>query len=153
MDLILWRHAEAHDAADGQSDLERALTARGEKQARRVAAWLNQHLPSGAKVLVSPARRTQQTADALERRFKTVEALAPGEGVEALLAATRWPDARDAVLVVGHQPTLGLTAGYLLTGQALAMSVRKGGVWWLRGRERDGGLQVAVHAVIGPDLV
>ena len=38
MDLILWRHAEAFDLAEGQTDLERALTPRGEKQAARMAA-------------------------------------------------------------------------------------------------------------------
>jgi len=37
MDLILWRHAEAQDARDGQVDLERALTTKGERQAERMA--------------------------------------------------------------------------------------------------------------------
>jgi phosphohistidine phosphatase len=67
-----------------------------------------------------------------------VRPLAPEGTVDALLHAVRWPDAREPVLVVGHQPTLGLVAAYLLSGQAQAWSVRKGGVWWLRGRERDG---------------
>jgi phosphohistidine phosphatase len=151
MDLILWRHAEAFEAEGAQDDLERALTPKGERQAQRVAAWLGRQLPASAKVMVSPARRTQQTADALDRKFKTVAALAPGEGVEALLSAVRWPDAREPVLVVGHQPTLGLAAAYLVTGQAQAWSVRKGGVWWLRGRERDGQVQVVLHAVVSPD--
>ena len=94
MDLILWRHAEAHDPKPGQDDLSRALTARGERQADRMAAWLNRLLPSSTRVLASPARRTQQTVAALERKFKTVDALGPDEGVEALLHAARWPDAR-----------------------------------------------------------
>ena len=42
MDLILWRHAEAEDWPEGDpqggSDLERSLTARGEKQAARMAS-------------------------------------------------------------------------------------------------------------------
>ena len=41
MDLILWRHAEAEVAAPGQDDLQRALTPKGERQARRMAAWLS----------------------------------------------------------------------------------------------------------------
>ena len=77
MDLILWRHAEAFELREGENDLERALTPKGERQAQRMAQWLNQHLPASTKVLASPARRTQQTAQALERRFKTVDALAP----------------------------------------------------------------------------
>ncbi len=57
MDLILWRHAEAHEAEPGDEDLARELTARGEKQASRMAAWLDRQLPQGTRLLASPARR------------------------------------------------------------------------------------------------
>ena len=152
MDLILWRHAEAFEMREVQDDLDRALTPKGERQAQRMAAWLNRQLPAGAKVLASPARRAQQTAAALERKFKTSAALAPDATVDALLQAVRWPDAREPVLVVGHQPTLGLAAAYLLSGQAQAWPVRKGAAGWLRARERDDGLQIVLHAVMAPDL-
>ena len=56
MDLILWRHAEAVDAEIGQPDNTRHLTARGEKQARRVARWFLEHRPRDLRILVSPAR-------------------------------------------------------------------------------------------------
>jgi phosphohistidine phosphatase len=153
MDLILWRHAEAIDAEDPQEDLERALTSKGERQAQRMAAWLNRQLPASTRVLVSPARRAQQTVAPLERKHKTVNALAPNGDVEGLLHAVRWPDAREPVLVVGHQPTLGLVAAYLLAGQPQAWTVRKGAVWWLRAREREGQVQVVLHAVVSPELV
>ena len=49
MDLILWRHAEAEDWAEGDPqesrDLARSLTPRGEKQAARMANWLDRQLP------------------------------------------------------------------------------------------------------------
>ncbi len=154
MDLILWRHADADETSDSGEDLDRALTPKGERQAKKMAAWLNQHLPSSTKVLVSPARRAQQTAQALDRKFKTVGALAPDAGVEALLAAVRWPDAREPVLVVGHQPTLGLTAAYLMAGITTPWSVKKGAIWWLRSRQRllgDG--EVVIVTVRGPDNV
>ena len=153
MDLILWRHAEAFEMREVQSDLNRALTPKGERQAERMAAWLNRHLPSTARVLVSPARRTQQTAQALNRKFKTVDALAPDGTVDALLHAARWPDSREPVLVVGHQPTLGLVAAYLTSGQPQAWAVKKGAVWWLRAREREGELQVVLHALVSPDMI
>ena len=153
MDLILWRHAEAFDAGEDGDDLGRPLTAKGERQAQRVGAWLGRQLPAGAKVLVSPALRAQQTAAVLDRKIKTVDALAPGGTVDALLQAARWPDAREAVLIVGHQPTLGSAAAALLAGQAQTWTVRKGGVWWLRGRERGGELQVVLHAVVGPEIL
>jgi phosphohistidine phosphatase len=153
VDLILWRHAEAVEIGEVGDDMNRSLTPKGERQAQRVAAWLNRQLPASARVLVSPARRAQQTAAPLDRKVKTVPDLAPDGSVEGLLHAVRWPDAREPVLVVGHQPTLGLTAAYLLAGQPQAWPVRKGAVWWLRGRERDGVLQVVLHAVISPELI
>ena len=153
MDLILWRHAEAFEPRDGQDDAGRPLTPKGERQAQRMAAWLNRQLPSSARVLVSPAKRAQQTAAALDRKLRTVPELGPEAFVEALLQVARWPDAREPVLVVGHQPTLGLAAAYLLSGQAQPWAVRKAGLWWLRGRERDGTLQVVLHAVVSPDLL
>lgn len=153
MDLILWRHAEAFEMREVQDDLDRALTPKGERQAQRVAAWLNRQLPASTRVLASPARRAQQTAAALDRKFKTVPALAPAGDVDGLLNAVRWPEAREPVLVVGHQPTLGLAAATLLSGQPQAWSVRKAGVWWLRAREREGALQVVLHAVVAPELL
>jgi len=153
MDLILWRHAEAYDADGGADDLDRALTPKGERQARRMAEWLGRHLPSTAKVLVSPARRCQQTAQALERKIKNVPALAPDGTVESLLAAARWPDAREPVLVVGHQPTLGLTAAYLMAGVTMPWSVKKGALWWLRARQRLTEPEVVLVTVRGPDNV
>ena len=153
MDLILWRHAEAFEADAAQDDLERPLTAKGERQAQRVAAWLNRHLPDSTRVLASPARRAQQTAAALERRLRTLPALAPNGSVESLLHAARWPDAREPVLVVGHQPTLGMAAALLLTGEPLPWPVRKAGVWWLRVRQRNGAPQVVLHASLTPELV
>jgi phosphohistidine phosphatase len=153
MDLILWRHAEALDADIGAEDLERALTARGERQAARMAQWLNQHLPATTRVLVSPARRCQQTAAALERKFKTVADLGTGATVPGMLATVRWPTAKEPVLVVGHQPTLGLTAAYLLAGAAQPWSVKKGAVWWLRGRDRVGDDETVLVTVRGPESV
>jgi len=153
MDLILWRHAEAFELRELTDDLDRALTPKGERQAQRMAAWLNRQLPAGTRVLASPARRSQQTAAALDRRVKTVPALAPDGTVDGLLAAARWPDAREPVLIIGHQPTLGLTAGYLLTGLAQAWALRKGAFLWVRARERDGEPQVVLHAALGVDLL
>jgi phosphohistidine phosphatase len=150
MDLILWRHAEAEP---GEPDLGRRLTAKGIKQAERVAVWLDGHLPDTTRILVSPADRAQQTALALKRKFRVVPELAPGAAAADVLAAAGWPDAREAVLVVGHQPTLGEVAASLLAGEELPWSVRKAAVWWLSNRVRDGTAGVVLKVVIGPDFV
>jgi len=153
MDLILWRHAEAHVQREGQSDLERALTTKGERQAQRMAEWLNQRLAHSTRILVSPALRTQQTAKALDRHFKTVQLLAPEASPTALLSVVRWPEANEPVLVVGHQPTLGQVAALLLGEVAQTWVIKKGAVWWLRSRERESGNQVVVQAVQSPDCL
>ncbi|GAB4559569.1 MAG: phosphohistidine phosphatase SixA [Rhizobacter sp.] len=153
MDLILWRHAEAHVLREGQTDLERALTPKGERQAQRMAEWLNQRLAHSTRILVSPALRTQQTAKALDRHFKTVQLLGPEASVTALLSVTRWPEANEPVLVVGHQPTLGQVAALLLGQVAQDWVIKKGAVWWLRSREREAGNQVVLQAVQSPDCL
>ena len=153
MDLILWRHAEAFELPEGADDLDRALTAKGERQAHRMADWLNRRLAHTTRVLVSPARRAQQTAKALDRPFKTLPALAPDGSGEALLLAARWPDGPEPVLVIGHQPTLGLVAAHLLADVPQAWAIKKGAVWWLRNRDREGLAQVVLQAMQAPDCL
>lgn len=150
MNLILWRHAEAEVQQPGQDDLARKLTSKGQRQARRMAEWLDERLPASARILVSPSIRTQQTVEPLGRRFKTVAALAPDCSADGLIKATGWPDADDTVLVVGHQPTLGLVASRLLSGTDQYWSVKKGAVWWIERREREGVAEVTLVAVQGP---
>jgi phosphohistidine phosphatase len=154
MELILWRHAEAEV---GEPDLGRRLTAKGEKQARRMAEWLHAHLPDSARFLVSPATRAQQTMHALaefgHRKFKTVDDIAPGASVADVLRAADWPNAKSPVVLVGHQPTFAFVASYLLAGVEQPWSVKKAAVWWLSSRERDGEEQVVLRAVVNPDLI
>lgn len=152
MDLILWRHAEAIEV-EGEDDLARGLTAKGERHAERMAEWLNHRLAHSTRILVSPALRCQQTAKALGRKFRTAAEIAPGAGPEAVLRAARWPDASESVLVIGHQPTLGLAASLALTGAAQAWSIKKAAVWWIRHRPRDDESHVVLQAVQSPDCL
>ena len=153
MDLIFWRHAEADDWTEGCDDMQRSLTARGEKQAKRMAGWLDRQLPEGTRILTSPARRCEQTAMALGRKYKIKPELAPDTTPEALLEAAGWPNGRSVVLVIGHQPALGQAISVLLGLQQESCPVRKGSVWWIRTRERDGDVQTVVVAVQSPELL
>ena len=153
MDLILWRHAEAFEMREVDDDLARALTPKGERQAQRMADWLGQRLAHSTRILVSPALRCQQTAKALDRKFKTLNELAPDGNGENLLKAARWPDASEPVLIVGHQPTLGLVASYLLADLPQAWTIKKGAVWWIRGRNREDTAQIILQAVQNPDCL
>lgn len=150
MDLILWRHA---DAEDGTPDLTRALTAKGHKQAERMAAWLRARLADNTRILVSPATRARQTADALGLDYVVVAELAPGADGVHVLSAAQWPDAAQGALVIGHQPTLGMAARLLLCDSAGTMSIKKAGVLWLSNRARGNQPQTHLRAAMSAELL
>ncbi len=149
MDLILWRHAQAEE---GTPDLERPLTPQGRKQAARMAVLLDRYLPSGCRILCSPAVRTRQTADALGRKYKVVPEIGPGATPQQVLEAVGWPDGRGPVLVVGHQPWLGQVAALLLSGQPQDWTVKKASAWWIAQRDRDEGNPIYLKAVFTPEF-
>lgn len=154
MDLLLWRHAEAEDSTP---DAQRKLTPRGEKQALQIAAWLSDRLPKHLRIIASPALRCQQTAAALALPFETDKRLAVDGNVTGLLVAAGWPDGGDngsrAVLVVGHQPTLGRTAALLLAGEEADWTIKKSALWWFSNRTRRGETQTILKAVLSPELL
>lgn len=135
-ELLLWRHAEAEE---GFPDASRRLTPRGEKQAQRMARWILTHAPQDLRIVVSPATRCQQTAAALGLPFETDQRLSTSGNVADLLAVAGWPEGEantgcykpKAVLIIGHQPTLGRTAARLLSGLEDECSFKKCSVWWL----------------------
>ena len=144
-DLLLWRHADAGESLDDPAaDFERQLSARGVRQARRTARWLRRARLPGVGLVSSPAPRARQTAQAfgvprIEPR------LAPGLTLpepQELIDLSFAP----CVILVGHQPALGLLAGRLLL-PGLApdepVSIRKGAVWHFVAR-RDGWRLVSV---------
>jgi phosphohistidine phosphatase len=150
MDLILWRHAEADL---GEPDDLRPLTSKGQKQASRMAEWLDRMLPNGCRILSSPALRTVQTVEALERRFKVHPGLAQDATCASLIEAANWPANREPVLLVGHQPSLGRLAALLVSGVEQDWTIRKGNVWWLAQRERGDVRSTFLRAVMTPDLL
>ncbi|OLL30311.1 histidine phosphatase family protein [Burkholderia sp. SRS-W-2-2016] len=152
MDLILWRHAEAEDVAS--SDLARALTTHGRKQAQNAAKWLRSRLPDDAVVLASPAIRTIQTAETLSDRYRVIRELAPNASANDVLEAAGWPGGiAQTVVIVGHQPTLGHVAAQLLANSRASWPLKKAGIWWIASRERDGAEQAVLRAAISPDLI
>lgn len=150
MDLILWRHAEAEDTSP---DIERRLTDKGRHQAKAMAAWLQGRLPTAPRVICSPARRTVETAQSFTTELERFPQLLPGGSVDQLLAAAEWPGANGSTIVVGHQPTIGQTAAFLLTGQAQMWSVEQCAIWWLQNRILAGASQTVLIANIHPDVI
>lgn len=150
MELILWRHAEA---GDGLPDATRKLTDKGLRQAQVMAEWLKTKLPKNTRVLVSPSKRTQQTASALGSNYETTTEVGIGASAKSILVAAGWPGAKTAVVVVGHQPTLGEVASLLLSGTPSGRNIRKGTVWWFSHKGKAGATDVILRAVISPDML
>jgi broad specificity phosphatase PhoE len=105
--LVLVRHGRA--AAAWDADLDPGLDAEGRVQAEAMATALSTDGP--LPVIVSPLRRTRETAAALERAWGVVAAVEPAVGeirspVDDLagrgawlraLHAGRWPEQDDAL--------------------------------------------------------
>lgn len=150
MDLLLWRHAEAEE---GDDDLKRRLTERGERQAKAMAGWIRKHQPKDLRIVVSPSIRTQQTAQALRLPFETHRKIGPEACVSELIAASGWPQASGSVLIIGHQPSLGRLAALLLAGHEAEWSIKKGALWWLSNRVRRGETQTVLRAMIPVEIL
>ena len=117
MRLYLLRHADAADLRT--TDAARELTPKGKRQAETVGACCKRLGLRPDVLLASPYRRTVQTAEtvagALEGvEVKTEDFLKSGmepEGAFAGLQAYGWA---ESVMLVGHQPDVGLLAAALL---------------------------------------
>ncbi|HSC82316.1 MAG TPA: phosphohistidine phosphatase SixA [Pseudomonas sp.] len=117
--MILWllRHGEA--APHARSDAERALTEHGRAEVRQSAERLRGRPLQ--RILVSPYRRAQQTAElvretlGLELPLTTLDWLTP-EDSPRKVANQLDHYLADELLVVSHNPLLGALAGLLVHG-------------------------------------
>ena len=116
MRLYLLRHAEAVDRAP--SDAARELTSQGLAQARTVGAFCQRHALKPDLILTSPFRRAAQTAElaaaALGQPTQIAPFLASGMDPATALDELRAYQRFAAVMLVGHQPDLGMLATTLL---------------------------------------
>ena len=116
MQLYLVRHAEA---ADGEPDELRPLTAEGRRAARELGERLAAEGIRPDAVLTSPLLRARQTGAELARpaglEAEADERLAPGATAESVKAAAAGRG--DAVVVVGHQPDCGRIAAAITGGE------------------------------------
>lgn len=150
MDMILWRHAEAENTTPDEG---RVLTTRGRRQARAVAKWLREHVKGKVRVVASTALRAQETAQALMNDFDISPDIAVGASPQDVLNLVGWPNGEGAIIVVGHQPTLGRVASLLLTGKEADGQIKKGAIWWFRTRGEGMEIETLLHAVISPELL
>ncbi len=119
--LVVIRHAKAE--AYGPSDFERELSSRGRGDAAAAGAWLAEQGVQADAGLVSAAARTRQTWDILaesagwsaEATFDRALYGADEDGVLDLVAMT--DESVGTLVVVGHNPTVGMLAQLLDDGE------------------------------------
>jgi phosphohistidine phosphatase len=114
--LYLLRHANADTVAERDDD--RALSEKGEEQARNVARFCDERGLKPEVILTSPLRRTQQTAAPVGKKLGADILIAPW------LASGMMPESATAelgaylqfesVMIVGHEPDFSLLIAHLL---------------------------------------
>ena len=108
--LILFRHAKSA-WPEGLADRDRPLNERGRAAAPRMGAYLAAEGLRPDHVMVSPARRTAETWEALRGQMpgleaETVPSLYEAQAPRILDAVRSGPDAARSLLVIGHNPGL-----------------------------------------------
>lgn len=133
MNLYLMRHAHAVEPDEWNGpDSERPLIEKGRRAAEAAAAGLARRTPPISQIITSPYARAADTAAIVATRLGVAvtpsDALAPHfdlARLTAMLAEAGW--ASD-LLLVGHQPSLGLVLGALLGRPDRPVALKKAAV-------------------------
>jgi phosphohistidine phosphatase len=129
MELYLLRHAEAEESR--VQDEQRALTSKGQKQARMVGKFCRMHSFIPQIILSSPLLRAEQTARilALELDLPDIvrleEFLRPGMSPQRALSYLEKCSERGSIFLVGHEPDFSNLAGTLIGARAENIRIRK----------------------------
>ncbi len=104
--IALLRHAKSDWTDSTLMDIDRPLSARGQKDAPIMGDWLSAQSPKMEHALVSPAQRAQETFAGLgiELPHEIKERLYPTQAGNVLRLSKALPEELNAVLMVGHNP-------------------------------------------------
>lgn len=124
--LILIRHAHAEAKRSGQSDFERPLSDRGEREARATGeALLANALPSPTLMISSRATRAAATARVIagiiglpDSGLRFQDAVYNSSFPALLHVVAAFPDSADCIALVGHNPSISDLAGILADSAA-----------------------------------
>ena len=132
MILYVMRHAEAVEGSDTLQDEWRYLTEKGRSEAGKTCSMIAKIGPKPRLTMTSPLTRAVQTAEIAAGKAcrKNVvvasELLLPGADINKLILHIK--ECKDAkrVMVVGHEPQLGLLVAALLGREDMVISPKKG---------------------------
>lgn len=135
MILYVMRHAEAVEGSEALADEWRYLTEKGRSAARKVSSSISRSGPKPRLIITSPLTRAVQTAEiaALKACRKNVVVssglLLPVADTGSVI--THLKTCRDArrVMLVGHEPQLGMLVASLLGRGDQPITLKKAPVW------------------------
>lgn len=134
MRVYLVRHAIAEPRGPvWPADEDRPLTPRGIERMREIALRLADRGVQVERIWTSPLLRARQTADVLAplwttgRGIDVVPELAPHHAPARVGAALATRSALETVVLVGHEPGLGLLTSWMIGADA-PLPFKKGGV-------------------------
>ncbi len=137
MDLVILRHATAHDHSSTGKDADRALMEEGKAEAEAAGRFLRAIDWRPGQIWFSPYRRTRETAELAVRGLggsvscEAAAFLASGMRVESALEALRGCADTEKLILVGHQPDLGGLIAHLTGLPGERVRVPKASLWRL----------------------
>ena len=156
MTVYFLRHANAgQKRLNPKADVKRPLDAEGIEQCRYVGRLLNAMDTHVDLILSSPLKRATQTASmvgneiAYEQKIELTPALAPGGDYKDFLALLRRNGRLEAVMVVGHNPTMSRFLSLLVGANDRAIEMKKGSV----ARVEIGPKRAVLNWLVTPRLV
>lgn len=132
MQIYLLRHGIAEDIRPGKADAERALTSEGVKRLREILKRARAASVAPSVIVTSPYVRARQTAELAAEILGYSDALVPsGRLVPMASPVETWEEVRTlrgepSVMLVGHEPHMGMMTGYLLGTPELRVDFKKG---------------------------
>jgi phosphohistidine phosphatase len=117
--LMLLRHAKSDRSDPGARDFDRILNTRGREAAPRVGAYMASHGLIPDLAIVSPAARTRETWELVAAALSTQPQVLYDERIYhnipdvVLNLVSRTKPTVQVLLVVGHNPSLGILAEML----------------------------------------
>lgn len=130
MNVLIIRHAEAAEAADGP-DEQRPLTKDGRKQSRRTAKAIKKLVKRVDLLASSPLLRVMQTAEIiaerLDIRWQQLDALSPQADADDVIQWLGNQSPSRTIALVGHEPGLSRLIGLAVAGrEASFVKLKKG---------------------------
>jgi phosphohistidine phosphatase len=126
MKLVLFRHGPAGHAEkyleSHSDDSERPLTAKGREVTKSMAHYLKRWEPDFDMIVTSPFARAAETAEIVADvlAISNVFSCADLTPESQILSTVQWlethADDAQSVLLVGHEPHLGILASWCLSG-------------------------------------